>query len=307
MLRLARPFKFRYVNEIVGTFVLLILGITIAGILSAGRIQGWFGERRTYHIVLPYDTPTGLRKGSEVYIFSTVVGSVRAVHVSAEGEITAEVRVRGDLLRFVREDSVAIIRKKFGVAGDAFVEITKGHGRRRAGAEEIHATLDEDVTALMLSTIREVSEAAKLTMFQVNRLLAEYTSLARSLEDPVAEFELLLRSMNSIASDLELGKGSAGKFLKDTLVYDEAGRLFRDARTMMGSVEEIMADAREVSQELPAIAREFPYILRQVETILSELQTLLEGVQKHWLIRRYIDGEPGTHDLKISPGDWTEE
>ena len=43
--------------------------------------------------------------------------------------MTAEASIRRDFFRFVRVDSSAVIKKKFGVAGDSFFEITRGEGR----------------------------------------------------------------------------------------------------------------------------------------------------------------------------------
>ena len=99
-----RPFKFRFVNEIVGSFVLLIVAGLVVTVLSAGSLQGWLDERRDYRILLPANTPTGLRKGSVVQIYSTAVGAVRDIRVDEDGVMTAEVRIRGDLIRFVRRD-----------------------------------------------------------------------------------------------------------------------------------------------------------------------------------------------------------
>ena len=39
---MAKPFKFRYVNEIVGSFVLVVLGLAIAGFVLTWKAQGWF-------------------------------------------------------------------------------------------------------------------------------------------------------------------------------------------------------------------------------------------------------------------------
>ena len=50
----------------------------------------------------------------------------------------AEANIRRDFFRFVRADSSAVVKKKFGVAGDSFFEITRGHGPTIAGGERFH-------------------------------------------------------------------------------------------------------------------------------------------------------------------------
>jgi len=41
----------------------------------------------------------------------------------------AQANIRRDFFRFVRADSSAVVKRKFGVAGDSFFEITRGQGK----------------------------------------------------------------------------------------------------------------------------------------------------------------------------------
>src|ERR1043165_9503832 len=122
-------FKFRRVNEITGTFVLIIVAVLIAAVVWTGRSQRWFKSNVTLRIVLPEAGAAGIRQGSEVYFLGTRVGSVSDVIVDLRtGRMEAEANIRADFFRFVRADSSAIVKKKFGVAGDSFFEIARGMG-----------------------------------------------------------------------------------------------------------------------------------------------------------------------------------
>src|ERR1043166_483042 len=125
---MADHFKFRRVNEITGTFVLVIVAVLIAAVFWTGRSQRWFKSRVTLRIVLPEAGAAGIRQGSEVYFLGTLVGSVSDVIVDTAGRMEAEANIRYDFFRFVRADSSAVVKKKFGVAGDSFFEITRGKG-----------------------------------------------------------------------------------------------------------------------------------------------------------------------------------
>ena len=113
-------FKFRRVNEITGTFVLAVLAVLIAVVVWTGRSQRWFKGNVTLRIVLPEAGAAGIRQGSEVYFLGTRVGSVSDVIVETTGRMEAEANIRRDFFRFVRADSSAVVKKKFGVAGDSF-------------------------------------------------------------------------------------------------------------------------------------------------------------------------------------------
>src|ERR1035441_1010058 len=122
-------FKFRRVNEITGTFVLVVVALLIVIVLWTGDSERWFKSRVALRIILPEAGAAGIRQGSEVYFLGTLVGSVSSVEVDTTGRMEAEADIRRDFFRFVRADSSAVVKMKFGVAGDSFFEITRGQGK----------------------------------------------------------------------------------------------------------------------------------------------------------------------------------
>ena len=112
-------FKFRRVNEITGTFVLVIVAVLIAVVVWTGRSQRWFKSNVPLRIVLPEAGAAGIRQGSEVYFLGTLVGSVSDVVADEQGRMEARAKIRRDFFLFVRTDSSAVVKKKFGVAGDS--------------------------------------------------------------------------------------------------------------------------------------------------------------------------------------------
>src|SRR5882762_4800261 len=89
-------FKFRRVNEITGTFVLIIMAVLIAAVVWTGRSQRWFKSSVTLRIVLPETGAAGIRQGSEVYFLGTLVGSVSDVEVKETGRMEARASIRYD-------------------------------------------------------------------------------------------------------------------------------------------------------------------------------------------------------------------
>ena len=125
-----KRFNFRRVNEITGTFVLVVVAVLIAAVVWTGRSNRWFKSNVPLRIVLPENGAAGIRQGSEVYFLGTLVGSVSDVIVDkTTGRMKAQANIRYDFFQFVRADSSAVVKKKFGVAGDSFFEITRGEGK----------------------------------------------------------------------------------------------------------------------------------------------------------------------------------
>ena len=114
---MAEHFKFRRVNEITGTFVLVVVAVLIAAMVWTGHSQRWFKSRVTLRIVLPEAGAAGIRQGSEVYFLGTLVGSVSDVIVDTKGRMEAQASIRRDFFRFVRADSSAVIKKEIRCGG----------------------------------------------------------------------------------------------------------------------------------------------------------------------------------------------
>src|ERR1035441_4738955 len=126
-------FKFRRVNEITGTFVLVVVALLIVIVVWTGRSQRWFKSTVPLQIRLPEAGAAGIRQGSEVYFLGTLVGSVSSVEVDTTGRMEAEADIRRDFFRFVRADSSAVVKMKFGVAGGFFFLKNRGPSKPLAG------------------------------------------------------------------------------------------------------------------------------------------------------------------------------
>src|SRR4051812_7011229 len=123
---MAKQFKSAYANSLAAAFVFVILMLVGLTVVLVGRAQRWFQPVRPLTILLPEEGSLGLREGADVLILGTNVGSVNAIRVNEQGGMEADVSIRRDFSRYVRADSVAVVRRTFGVAGDAYVEISRG-------------------------------------------------------------------------------------------------------------------------------------------------------------------------------------
>ena len=75
---MAKPFRFRYVNEIVGGFVMLVVALLVVGVILAGNAQEWFTPVHVVRISFPEAGSLGVQKGAAVMIMGTEVGRMAA-------------------------------------------------------------------------------------------------------------------------------------------------------------------------------------------------------------------------------------
>lgn len=308
---MSQTYRFRYANEIAGGFVLLCLGLLILGIYAAGHAQGWFNKKLILKARFDEDKGTyGLQQGAEVRILGTVAGWVGEIVTSEERGMETSLILQGKFGKFIRVDSVAMVKKKFEVAGDAYVDITLGGKSQPLLKSGDYIKCVQDV---------ELIEAAK-------KMVADFRDAAMPMLDQV---RAILAHVSNVTGQLEKKEGVAGKLIGDPQWAAEVQGIVTDVRQtaaqlplMAAKIDGMMTNIQALAVSLKDTAAGFPKItdgaagvvqdvrnvtggltgqvanvqavLLQAESMLRETQVLVEGVQKHWLIRKYIQEPDAT-------------
>jgi len=299
-------FKFRHVNEITGIFVILVVVVLIAAIVGTAYKQRWFRGTVTLWIVLPEAGAAGIRQGSEVYFLGTLVGTVSDVFVAATGRMEARTSIRSDFFRFVREDSSAVVKKKFGVAGDAYFDITRGKGQPLP--KKNASIVCKELPGTIETAIEEVRRALLPVLEKLSVGVDTWTSLGTNLGETRQQLNRLIARLDGLVAGVEQGKGTAGKLLTDPAVADDLKTILDKGNVSMDQLQGILKDVQVAGTHLSAVsealaieAKDLPGLVLQTQQTLHELERLIEGLERHWLIRKYIEQrQPNT---RIPPSE----
>ena len=287
-------FKFRHVNAITGTFVLAVVAVLIAAIVWTSHSQRWFRSNVTLRIVLPATGAAGIRQGSEVYFLGTLVGTVSDVSVHPTGRMEALVNIRRDFFLFVRGDSSAVVKRKFGVMGDAYFEITRGHGQP---LPEKNASIicNELQPSALETALEEVRREIVPALKKLSAGLDTWTALGTNLVTATERLDKLIVRVDDIAADLQQGKGTAGRLLTDPTAADELEELLAKANASMDELKLILGNVQQASTNFPAIAgsvnqsaQDLPALVAQTQQTMHEIERLVRGMQRFWLLRGAI-------------------
>jgi ABC-type transporter Mla subunit MlaD len=72
-------------------------------------------------------------------------------------------------------------------------------------------------------------------------------------------------------------------------------------QTILKDLQVAGTDLSAVSEALAAEAKDLPGLVLQTQQTLHELERLIEGIQRHWLVRKYIEQrQPNT---RIPPSE----
>ncbi len=304
---MAKKFKFRYVNEIVGGFVLLVFLMLVAGVLVAGKAQQWFEPMYEIALRFPPEGSMELQKGAEVMLLGARVGSVQDILVDDDGEITGSIRVRGSFMRFVREDSIALVKKKLVVTGDAFIELTRGTGAElpKTGGE-IAAEKDTEILQMLEEALDTLAMEAENTLRLVNTAILEYTMLAENLNDPEGPLLQLVANANGLLESIQEGDGLPARLINDPELANQAAGIVAQTDELLAKMNAMAAELQLVVEKLPAMADtvagevdNLPVLIGESQTLMRESTVMLEGLQEHWFLRKYMESEDGIRSGEV--------
>lgn len=278
--------RFRYASEATGFIVLLALALFAAAVIQAGVLHNLLRPSVSLRIILPEQGVGGLGPGAAVEVLGTKAGEVTRIVTDPAQQMHAQVRLDEGMQAYVRRDSQAVIRRRFGVAGESYLDISRGAGEPLDWEYAVlTATLDRPPTENLGAIVDEFRQ----------KLLPIIDDMHRSVQ-----------VLATVMERLERGEGTVGRLLADDrLVRDieataaQAKDTVQATGAIMARVEKSIVDVQSISRnlirttrQLPGIAssiqetsKSLPPLLLQTQATTTELQQLVIQLRHHWLFR----------------------
>lgn len=280
--------RLRYVHRGVGLFVIAAIIIAAVAVLQSGRVERWLNPLQPIRIVLPQEGLYGLAAGSTVEILGTRAGEVQEIVIDPDQQIHARVLIRRDMRPFVRQDSEVFIRKRFGVAGDSYLEITRGMEQPLDWEYAVlEARADRAPTDLLQATLEELRRESVPVLQETRRAIAAYADLGEQMSDPQGKLQLTIGSLHNIALQLEGSEGVLGRLLSDKEFADEIQATLQglndDLERLGPLFEELQKTATnttQLSEALAAQGDDLPQITARLTQNLDALQAVLADLRE---------------------------
>lgn len=307
-----QSYKFRYVNEITGVFVLLSVFILIAIFIAAGFVQGRF-ESKVFYFTLfsTKDGTFGLQKGCETRILSTQAGSVLRILPNENGQIEAYFEIKKSFQKFVRADSRVVVKKKFSVAGDAYLEITPGDLKNPILPEmsvipcskepDVMETVKEVLQNLQ-NSFNPVMKKLETSLDQIPPMLSQITKtftrgeeFLASLKDhtlpPLQKMDALMIELPKLISTFQSTLAKTDELAKG--LTEDSLPMIRELRTVIEEMKKVIINFQSFSamlqdQRIQIFLEDLPSLTLRIEETLSETKKVFNAVEKHWFLRKYI-------------------
>lgn len=220
----------------VGVLVIAaIAALTALIFLMSGSSGGLFTRRITVHSY--FENAAGLKPGAPVDLEGVTIGSVEKILVVPKRNLTPVEVIMKISLRYqagLRKDSLASL-ETVGVLGDTVVDINSSHasGTELANGDEL-----------------PTSETPNLA------------DVIKSSQGTIAQVNVILAKLNTLADALGTGKGSLGQLINDPALYNRAvgtinqlQDLFNSVNQGQGSLGKLITDDTLYNRANETIAR----------------------------------------------------
>ena len=305
--------RLRYADEWVGLLVVAAVAAFLGAILHAGVLRDWFRPVSYLRIVLPETGVAGLSVGADVEVLGTHAGVIRRVVISPNQQMYAEAEIEDQARAFIRRDSQGTIRRRYGVAGAAFVDVSRGKGAEldwdyaviqavteRDPTESIGALIDQarekifpilDDAGRSTKALAIVMEHMQKGEGDVGRLLTDET-MVRDVEAIVAKASGIVSDLGQLVSQLQLAAGNV-KNLSQGINARDGGvpGLLHRADVTLATLQQAMRDLALATQRAPQIvhsvelgARDLPGLLTQTQQTAHQLEELAIQLRGLWLL-----------------------
>ena len=275
------PIRLRYVNQLVGAFILLIVALLLVGTVIVVRQQEIFVPEYEIFAFVAETELKGLGKGTEVLVLGRQAGEIDDIRYFDGERDGKNVRVSMKIKETFRDkiftDSVAHLKRRLAGAGEAYLEITRGPRHQ--------TVLPTRGDLKVVSEPEPASELARVTGM-IDDIRGYFEDVRNSMVDAFDRFGTAADTFNASNEQLQ------GVL---TELEDFAPRL----TPLAEKSETFLESSQEVVDALRAETENLPGTVLKLQDDLDGAQEIIEGIRSHWLLRRYIDR--GDADTLISP------
>jgi phospholipid/cholesterol/gamma-HCH transport system substrate-binding protein len=304
--------RVRYTDEWVGALVIAAIVLLLIAALQAGVLRDWFKPTEELRLILPAAGVGGLQVGGDVEILGTKAGRVQRIVLDPNQQMYAMLDIDEQATAFIRRDSKAVIRRRFGVAGAAFVDISRGKGEEmdwtyavieatseRAPTDSVNSLIDEvrqkvfpilDNAGRVTKSLAEIVERINRGEGNVGRLLVDQ-SLMQQTEATVNSARDAMTALNALVAELQKSAGNLSALTAKASGPEGVPAVLDQTDAALASLRKILDQVSVASRRMPAISKNvegstanLPALLTQLQVTVQKLDQLATQLRSSWLL-----------------------
>ncbi|TWT79905.1 hypothetical protein CA13_13130 [Planctomycetes bacterium CA13] len=262
------PYRLRYTNQIVGTFLMILLLFLIVLAVLLLRASDYFVEKDQFWIETSQTDVDDLHRGADVYILGERAGLVESIsYMDHTDKIRVDLGIDPDKSKDIFVDSVVMLERRYGLGTPMLVI-------RRAPTDVAW----EPIPLPAGSQIEDFRGEAD----RLDQMAAEVESVSASVRRIQLKLDPTLSGIENAANRFQ---GSLNDSIDPTLATTrEASESFlKSNEAIRPAAIDTMQTIREVTQNLE----------KRVETLTQKIEQLIESDMRNTL----VDVRASTDDI----------
>ena len=302
---------------LVGTFVLALSAVLIAGVLWLAS-GGAFQKKYDLYMAIEDESVAGLNLNAPVKYSGVDVGKVRQIHLDPNNPERVILLFAIERGTPIKEDTVAVLKTQ-GLTGIAYVELSGGARdapllRATAGSEYPVIRTKPSLSARLENVLSTVLAKLDSTSSTISALLSEENRAA--FTSALADISAVARTIAARKSTLDAGMASAARTFENTSrataqlgpALERIGRS-ADAVEKMGN--EVALAGASAGKTVDAVGTDVKRFtaetLPELERLLGEMSVLASSLRR---LSEKIEGSPGglllgRRPVQPGPGEGT--
>lgn len=243
----------------VGILVTVSVIILTIVIVVLGQKANVFTRKYTLRTTL--SKVEGLTVGAPVWLAGVEVGNVREINfteLSKGGRIEVLFSINRNVMKLIREDSVAIITSK-GLLGDKIIYITVGSREKKV--VEPGGTLPSEEFTDFATVLEKLSSA-----------LSKLSDLSERIDAFTVELNKISHKADSVVSKIESGQGTLGKLISDEEIYD-------NLKSASKNINSVVADINSERGVLGKLLKD-PTLYERLNKTTERMNSFVEKLDK---------------------------
>ena len=273
----------RWAEVRVGVFLVVALICLAVGILAVGREGRLFIPQTRVEVF--FSNVQGLRVGAPVWLSGVVVGSVGDISFASpliSDRIVVTLNIETSAARRLGPDAHVTIKTR-GLLGEKYIDILPGN---RVGIPT------EPIVGIEPKSLDEVINEAYDSFESLGRMVERMENgkgtMGRLLQDSALYDDLvgLTENLQKVLSSMTGGKGSLAKIINDPRLYQEMWAFSREGKAAAGDLRGFVRTLQEPHGTLgklihdPTLYNESVDTVKRVRQSLQELDSLLAKVRE---------------------------
>lgn len=236
-------------NAKLGIFIFLGSTLLVIGIFLLGNKDQLFAS--TFTVKAYFETIEGLRNGASVRFGGINVGAVKEIKIldDASGRVEVSMRIKTDIKRFIRKNSVATIETE-GLVGNKIVILTMG-------SENFEPIADGGVIQ--------------------SREPLGFAAVIEETQGILAYTKEMTKDLSEVMDKINRGEGTIGKILNDEELYDAATKLTKSADESLSKLTDDLKDVIVLFDKLGGGVED---VVNNINKVVSDIDSLMNGVQE---------------------------